>query len=73
MKGLETIAAWDIAETQRLIDHPAVRLLRSPNDAFLRQIEPGGGERVPRVGRRQSLGYTATLLLAQRTPATGRI
>jgi hypothetical protein len=31
--------------------------------AFLRQIEPGGGERVPRVGRRQSLGYTATLLL----------
>lgn len=31
--------------------------------AFLRQIEPGGGERIPRVGRRQSLGYTATLLL----------
>jgi len=31
--------------------------------AFLRQIEQGGGERVPRVGRRQSLGYTATLLL----------
>ena len=31
--------------------------------AFLRQIEPGGGERVPRVGRRQPLGYTATLLL----------
>jgi hypothetical protein len=34
MKGLETIAAWDIAETQRLIDHPAVRLLRSPNCAL---------------------------------------
>src|ERR1700689_716081 len=34
MKGLETIAAWDIAETQRLIDHPAVRLLRSPNGAL---------------------------------------
>ncbi|HVZ16416.1 MAG TPA: DUF4194 domain-containing protein [Terriglobales bacterium] len=31
--------------------------------AFLRQIEPGGGDRVPRVGRKQSLGYTATLLL----------
>lgn len=31
--------------------------------AFLRQIELGGGERIPRVGRRQPLGYTATLLL----------
>lgn len=31
--------------------------------AFIRQVEPDGGERVPRVGRRQSLGYTATLLL----------
>jgi hypothetical protein len=31
--------------------------------AFLRQIEADGGETVPRVGRRQSLGYTATLLL----------
>jgi hypothetical protein len=31
--------------------------------AFLRQIELGGGEHVPRVGRRQPLGYTATLLL----------
>jgi len=31
--------------------------------AFLRQIEPGGGEPVTRVGRRQPLGYTATLLL----------
>jgi len=31
--------------------------------AFLRQIDAEGGERVPRVGRRQSLGYTATLLL----------
>lgn len=31
--------------------------------AFLRQMELGGGERVPRVGRRQPLGYTATLLL----------
>jgi len=32
--GQETVAAWDIAETQRLIDHPAARLLRSPNGAF---------------------------------------
>lgn len=31
--------------------------------AFLRQIEVDGEERIPRVGRRQSLGYTATLLL----------
>lgn len=31
--------------------------------AFLRQIEGEGGDLVPRVGRRQSLGYTATLLL----------
>jgi hypothetical protein len=31
--------------------------------AFLRQIEVEGGERVPRIGRRQGLGYTATLLL----------
>jgi len=31
--------------------------------AFLRQIETEGGEVVPRVGRRQSLGYTATMLL----------
>jgi hypothetical protein len=31
--------------------------------AFLRQIEMDGVERVPRVGRRQTLGYTATLLL----------
>jgi hypothetical protein len=31
--------------------------------AYLRQIELGGGEHVPRVGRRQPLGYVATLLL----------
>src|SRR5262249_6149598 len=31
--------------------------------AFLRQVEIDGAERVPRVGRRLSLGYTATLLL----------
>lgn len=31
--------------------------------AFLRQIEADGGDAVPRVGRRQSLGYTATLLM----------
>ena len=31
--------------------------------AFLRQIESEGGDVVPRIGRRQSLGYTATLLL----------
>jgi hypothetical protein len=31
--------------------------------AFLRQIEIGGGDRVPRLDRRQPLSYTATLLL----------
>lgn len=31
--------------------------------AFLRQVEAEGGDVVPRLGRRQSLGYTATLLL----------
>lgn len=31
--------------------------------AFLRQIEIEGGERVPRIGRRQPLGNTATVLL----------
>ena len=31
--------------------------------AFLRQIEIEGGERIPRIGRRQPLGYTATVLL----------
>src|SRR5260370_41493798 len=34
MKGKETIPAWDLSETQRLIDHPAVRLLRSQNGAL---------------------------------------
>ncbi len=31
--------------------------------AFIRQIESEGGERVPRVSRRQPLGFIATLLL----------
>ncbi len=31
--------------------------------AFLRQIETDGNDTVPRIGRRQTLGYTATLLL----------
>lgn len=31
--------------------------------AFIRQIEPEGEERVPRIGRRQVLGYAATILL----------
>jgi len=29
-----TIAPWDLSETERLLDNPAVRLLRSPNGAF---------------------------------------
>lgn len=31
--------------------------------AFLRQIETEGSDIIPRIGRGQSLGYTATLLL----------
>jgi uncharacterized membrane-anchored protein YhcB (DUF1043 family) len=34
MKEPENIAEWDLTETQRLVDHPAVRLLRSPNAAL---------------------------------------
>src|ERR1700730_19273432 len=34
MNGKETTTAWDLSETQRLIDHPAVRLLRSQNGAL---------------------------------------
>lgn len=34
MIGSEAITAWDLSETQRLTDHPAVRLLRSQNAAF---------------------------------------
>jgi uncharacterized membrane-anchored protein YhcB (DUF1043 family) len=34
MTERETIATWDLSETQRLIDHPAVRLLRSQNGAL---------------------------------------
>ncbi len=30
----ESSAIWDLSETQRLIEHPAVRLLRSTNAAF---------------------------------------
>src|SRR5690349_560532 len=35
MKGTEIIAAWDLSETQRLIEHPAVGLLRGPNAALI--------------------------------------
>ncbi len=34
MNGKETTAAWDLSETQRLIDHAAVKLLRSQNAAL---------------------------------------
>ena len=34
MMAKETITTWDLSETQRLIDHPAVRLLRSQNGAL---------------------------------------
>ena len=34
MKDTDGIAAWDLSETERLIDHAAVRLLRSPNAAL---------------------------------------
>ena len=34
MNRAETTSAWDISETQRLVDHAAVRLLRSSNAAL---------------------------------------
>jgi hypothetical protein len=34
MSPTSAIAPWDLSETQRLLDNPAVRLLRSPNGAF---------------------------------------
>jgi hypothetical protein len=34
MNGVEATASWDLSETQRLIDHAAVRLLRSQNAAL---------------------------------------
>lgn len=34
MTDRDSIAAWDLSETERLIDHAAVRLLRSPNAAL---------------------------------------
>jgi hypothetical protein len=34
MSNAPAISAWDLSETQRLLDNPAVRLLRSPNGAF---------------------------------------
>jgi hypothetical protein len=34
MRGKESVAAWDLSEAQRLIDHPAVKLLRNQNAAL---------------------------------------
>jgi len=34
MTETEILPRWDLAEAHRLMDHPAVRLLRSPNSAF---------------------------------------
>lgn len=34
MSAALAISPWDLSETQRLLDNPAVRLLRSPNGAF---------------------------------------
>jgi uncharacterized membrane-anchored protein YhcB (DUF1043 family) len=31
MAANESVTTWDLAEAERLLDHPAVRLLRSPN------------------------------------------
>ena len=31
MSAMSAVAPWDLSETQRLIDNPAVRLLKSPN------------------------------------------
>ncbi len=66
----EDIEMWDtiraerdaIARYFRQIGQELV-IDESEGYAFLRQIEIDGEERVPRIGRRMSLGYTATLLL----------
>lgn len=34
MTPLARVAAWDVAETRRLLEYPAVRVVRSPNAAF---------------------------------------
>jgi len=61
---------WDTLRAEReAVSHyfrqigQEVVIDESEGYAFLRQIEGEGGDLVPRVGRRQSLGYTATLLL----------
>lgn len=52
----------EIAEYFRQIGQELV-LDAGEGFAFLRQIEPAGDERVPRLIRRQKLSYDATLLL----------
>jgi hypothetical protein len=66
----EDSSLWEVlrAEREAIAHHfrqigQEVVIDEAEGYAFLRQIEPEGGERVPRVGRRQPLGYTATLLL----------
>lgn len=63
-------ALWDVLRAQRdAIGHyfrqigQEVVIDEAEGYAFLRQIEGDDNEAVPRIGRRQSLGYTATLLL----------
>ena len=63
-------ALWEVLRTQRdMVGHyfrqigQEVVIDEAEGYAFLRQIESDGNDAVPRIGRRQSLGYTATLLL----------
>src|SRR5947208_3505192 len=66
----EDAALWESVRAQRdTIGHyfrqigQEVVIDEAEGYAFLRQIETEGGDTIPRIGRRQSLGYTATLLL----------
>ena len=68
MKGIENIAAGDIAETQRLIDHPAVRLLRmkDPRDVAIRPplYLCCSGRNHPFAGLGDAIGEVACVKLA---------
>ncbi len=63
-------ALWELLRAQRdVVGHyfrqigQEVVIDEAEGYAFLRQIETDGNDTVPRIGRRQTLGYTATLLL----------
>ena len=54
---------WEVLQSERDQIGQELVIDEAEGYAFLRQIELDGVERIPRVARRQPLGYTATLLL----------